>query len=155
MPVISWPSRVAKAYQSSCSHLLPSLLAPPSILSSHNVLIGTESSLSVLKILTLRPSQASYHNRTQLRTGTLQCSPRPLGYIPIKSPHLALGTQCPCASPSHTTPKSHIFTYHSINTHPPVIPIPSPQDILNGAVNCSAPLLPLRQFLLDVIASFY
>ena len=155
MPVISWPSRVAKAYQLSCSHLLPSMLAPPSILSSHNVLIGTKYSLSVRKILTPRPSLASYHNRTQLRTGTLQCSPRPLGYIPIKSPHLALGTPCPCASPSHTTPKSHIFTYHSINAHPPVTPIPFPQDILNGAVNCSPPLLPLRRFPLGVIASSY
>ena len=70
------------------------------------------------KILTLRPSLASYHNRTQLRTGTLPCSPRPLGCIPIKSPHSAVGTPCPCASPSHTTPKSHIF-YLSINQHSP------------------------------------
>ena len=65
-----------------------------------------------------------------------------------------LGPHAPVPRP-HTTPKSHIFTYQSINTHPPVTPIPFPQDILNGAVNCSAPLLPQRQFPLGVTASSY
>ena len=131
------------------------MLVPLSILSSRSALIGTEYLQLVRKILIPRPSLTSYHNRTQLRTRSQLFSPRPLGYIPIKSPHSAPGTPCPCASPSHTTPKSHTFTYPSINIHPPAIPIPSPQVILNGVVNCLAPLPLLRQFPSVVIASSY
>ena len=115
------------------------MLVPLSILSSRSALIGTESLQLVRKILIPRPWPNSYHNRTQLRTRSQLCSPRPLGYIPIKSPLSAPGTPCPCALHSHTTP-------NSINIHPLAIPIPSPQAILNGVVNCLAPL-PLQRLI--------
>ena len=84
---------------------------------------------------------------------TQHCIPPLHGYIRTKSPLSVPATHFPYALPSHITLKSPTFTCPSISTYPQAITIPLRPHILNGAVNCLAPLLSLRQFPLGATVS--